>query len=323
MSKKTASRKGKKMRKFSFILALVAILGLGFAPTAFAGHNDDCPYYNPNCNEPDEEPGTGDAGNVNTNTNSASGGDSSARAYGGDGGTVFGSGNSSSMAGGGDAGVYGSGNSSSGSSVGPVGNNSGNSDVSIGGRDSFSPDANAYSGVDFEDARFGNSRSGSQAGASADSTQGQQQGQGQMQGQLNLQGQDVSVGTTVGTTVGNDLSQGQSTATDNDQATSVDIDASDRSSTVYEDKRDPVASAAPVFASACSAGVSAQSYGFGGSLASVNPMCDLALAAEMARAVGNDELAYELTIEAAAFARARTNVVRRYGQWIPVLGQLF
>jgi hypothetical protein len=292
------------MRKFSFILALVAILSLGFAPTAFAGHNNECPPNNPNCNiEDPDEPGTG---NVNTNTNNVGGGDASARAYGGDGGAVFGSGNSSSVAGGGDAGVYGS----------------GNSDVSFG-HGSLSPDASAYSGVDFEDARFGNSRSGSQAGASADSTNvldnTQGQGQGQMQGQLNLQGQDVSVGTTVG----NDLSQGQSTATDNDQETQIAIDASDHRSTVIEDKRDPVASAAPVFASACSAGVSAQSYGFGGSLASVNPMCDLALAAEMARAVGNDELAKELTLEAAAFARARTNIVRRYGQWIPVLGQLF
>lgn len=106
-----------------------------------------------------------------------------------------------------------------------------------------------------------------------------------------------------------------------EQATTIDF--SDRSVTRIEAADIPVASAAPVFASACSAGVSGQSMGFGGSLATTNPMCDMALAAEMARAVGNDELAYELTIEAATFARARTNIVRRFGQWIPFIGQLW
>jgi hypothetical protein len=106
-----------------------------------------------------------------------------------------------------------------------------------------------------------------------------------------------------------------------EQATTIDV--SDRSVTRIEAADIPVASAAPVFASACSAGVSGQSMGFGGSLATTNPMCDMALAAEMARAVGNDELAYELTIEAATFARARTNIVRRFGQWIPFVGSLW
>jgi hypothetical protein len=106
-----------------------------------------------------------------------------------------------------------------------------------------------------------------------------------------------------------------------EQATTIDV--SDRSVTRIEVADIPVASAAPVFASACSAGVSGQSMGFGGSLATTNPMCDMALAAEMARAVGNDELAYELTMEAATFARARTNIVRRFGQWIPFVGSLW
>ena len=120
---------------------------------------------------------------------------------------------------------------------------------------------------------------------------------------------------------GQQQKQSQDTAQANAQNTT--IDASDRSVQRIEAKSIPVASAAPVFASACSAGVSAQTMGFGGSLASTNPMCDLALAAEMARSVGNNELAYELSMEAATFARARTNVVRRFGQWIPFIGQLW
>lgn len=106
-----------------------------------------------------------------------------------------------------------------------------------------------------------------------------------------------------------------------EQATTIEV--SDRSVTTIKSSKIPVASAAPVFASACSAGVSGQGMGFGGSLATTNPMCDMALAAEMARAVGEDELARELTLEAARFARARTNIVRRWGQWIPFVGQLW
>jgi hypothetical protein len=190
-----------------------------------------------------------------------------------------------------DSGVFGSGNSRVG--VGPVGNNSGNSHTDVNNRNSNA----AFSGVDFEDATFGNSSN------SNSNTLGQQQGQiqGQKQGQINAQGQD----------------------TDQANKQTTKIDASDRSVTTIEASDIPVASAAPVFASACSAGVSGQSMGFGGSLATTNPMCDMALAAEMARAVGNDELAYELTLEAARFARARTNVVRRFGQWIPFVGSLW
>ena len=114
-------------------------------------------------------------------------------------------------------------------------------------------------------------------------------------------------------------------ATDNDQSTNVDVDARNlsTSTTVVEDRKDPVASAAPVFASACSAGISAQSYGFGGALANTNPMCDLALAVELAIKADNFELARELVDRAARFAWHRTNPIRMFGQWVPFIGQLF
>jgi hypothetical protein len=153
------------------------------------------------------------------------------------------------------AGVFDSGNSASTSSVG---------------------DTSAFSGVDFENARLGNSHNANRL----------------------------------------------STDTDNDQSTDVSIDASDRSTTIVEDRKDPVASSAPVFASACSAGISAQSYGFGGALANTNPMCDLALAVELAIKVENFDLARKLVDRAARFAWHRTNPMRMWGQWIPFIGQL-
>jgi len=183
------------------------------------------------------------------------------------------------------SGVFGSGNSKSTAINGP---NTAVTGPSIS-------DASAFSGVDFEDASFGNSRNEN----TLVGKQSQHQGQSQNQGQV--------------------------TDTDqkNKQETDLSVDASDRSTTLVQDTRDPVASAAPVFASACSAGVSAQSYGFGGALASTNPMCDLALAVELALKVGNTELANELTERAASFSKNRTNPVRVYGQWIPFFGQLF
>ncbi len=103
----------------------------------------------------------------------------------------------------------------------------------------------------------------------------------------------------------------------------VQIDSSDQSTTTYKERKNPVASAAPVFATACSSGVSAQTMGFGGSLASTNPMCDLALAAEMARAGGDEELSRELMLRAAKYARARSNVMRRWSQYLPIIGNIY
>lgn len=268
------------MRNFG--IALIAAVALCVASPALAGFGS-----------------TDNSTNVTNTANGGNGGNARAGARAGA--------NANSRASGGDARAQG-GNSR----VGPVGNNSGNSRNSNANRNSNDSSARvgnvgAYSGVDFDDARIGNSRNtndlsnrnrnsvDTSTSTSTSTQQGQQQGQ--IQGQL--QGQQFTDSSAVTVT-----------------------DSSDNS-TFVEAADIPVASAAPVFASACSAGVSGQSMGFGGSLATTNPMCDMALAAEMARAVGNDELAYELTMEAATFARARTNIVRRFGQWIPFVGSLW
>jgi len=146
---------------------------------------------------------------------------------------------------------------------------------------------NATAGVSLGSSTFGNSR----VRSSNRQGQGQQQGQQQDSSQANAQ--------------------------------NTNIDVSDRSSYSYKERKQPVASAAPVFATACSSGVSAQSFGFGGSLASTNPMCDLALAAEMARAGGDEELSQELMQRAAKYARARSNVMRRWSQYLPIIGNIY
>ena len=231
------------------LLILIAVVSVGMflaAPSLANNVGTHCVQFgddHPGCgggggggdDDDDDNGGSGDPGVFGDNTNTNTN-------------TAFGLG----IAG---AGVFDSGNSSSAS-----------------GATAVSGPSSAYSGVDFEDASFGNS--------------------------------DV--------------------ATDNDQSTNVDVDARNQSTstTLVEDRKDPVASAAPVFASACSAGISAQSYGFGGALANTNPMCDLALAVELAIKVDNFELARELVDRAARFARHRTNPIRMYGQWIPFLGQL-
>lgn len=260
------------------LIAMLAIAGMFLAGPAFADDDDDDgPGNGPPCFITGTcggggGGGVGDITNRNTNDNSARATGGDATAFGGDGGDGFGLG----VAG---AGVFDSGNSSSTSGATALSGPS----TAISGPSV----ADAYSGVDFEDATFGNSRNSNSISGSLSGSQ------------------DTSVDA------------------DNDVSTDVDIDASDRSTTIVEDRKDPVASAAPVFASACSAGVSAQSYGFGGALANTNPMCDLALAVELAIKVDNFELARELTDRAATFARHRTNPVRMYGQWIPFLGQLF
>lgn len=124
-------------------------------------------------------------------------------------------------------------------------------------------------------------------------------------------------------TGGNATATGGSSSLGDASFGNVRIDSSDQSSYTYKERKQPVASAAPVFATACSSGVSAQSFGFGGSLASTNPMCDLALAAEMARAGGDEELSRELMLRAAKYARARSNVMRRWSQYLPIIGNIY
>jgi hypothetical protein len=157
-------------------------------------------------------------------------------------------------------------------------------------------------------------------GGSAEQDQGQGQLQGQQQGQVGIvSGGDVDTSTTT------DTSTSTSTSTSNEAVGSgneTQVDARDQSTTLYEaQKRNPVMSAAPVFASACSRGASGQGIGMGGAIAFTNEMCDLALAAELAARVGNTELQDMLIERAAKLAMARGNKFRIWLQYIPIIGQ--
>ncbi len=122
--------------------------------------------------------------------------------------------------------------------------------------------------------------------------QGQQQGQigineqGQIQGQIGVneqgqdQGQDQGQSQFGINDQGQDQSQSQGQVgivrdgdVDVDSNDTVNVDASDNS-TYKVDNDFPVNTAAPVFAGNCAQGVSAQTMGFGGSVASGNPVCD-------------------------------------------------
>jgi hypothetical protein len=271
------------MRKFCTILALVAILGLGFAPMAFAGHNDGCPPYNPNCNQ---DEGGGDGGGGNTI------GDIDAR--GGDGGSVFGSGNSSSLAGGGDAGVYGSGNSDNTNrnlNDSTFGNSAAGAAILGSGNSGSSSSIGDVGNGILRGSEFGNSSSDSAASAEQGQQQGQMQGLVGIQGQLGILDNEVDVSnvldngneisTMTGTSTYNSSSTDTATSTDQNQTSvgEVDVDSHDSvvvegDETVYEAARFPVNTAAPVFAGNCAQGVSAQWMSGGGSIASGNPVCD-------------------------------------------------
>jgi len=218
-------------------------------------------------------------------------------AEGGDGGTVFGSGNSSSRADGGDATSSASGGDAySGSMAGAA--------------------AGAVSGAGVFDS--GNSNSYASSYDTLVNDQGQQQGQ--------QQGQNTAVDQVLSSH--NHSNQDTDVATDNDQATEVNVDASDRSSQTYNniEKRRPVHSAANVYATACSSGVSGQFQGFGGSLAKTNPMCDIGLAIGFARDLGTaegDAMVVELTLRGVEYAKARTNKFKNFCQkYLPFIGNL-
>jgi len=146
------------------------------------------------------------------------------------------------------------------------------------------------------------------------------------------QNQNLSSSNRSGDVTGGDqqLTTVQDTAQANQQRSDTDVDVKvegdqlniEGDTITYEDEKDPVNTAATVFASQCSAGVSAQTFGMGASLGTTNPMCDLALASEMALKVGNEDLAAELALDAAKFARSRANILRRWFNWIPLIGPL-
>jgi hypothetical protein len=271
----------------NFCIALIAAGALCFASPVFANdvgnHCEQFASGHPGCGG--DGGGTGGGGGGTDGTGGAGGGGGA----GGDGGAGgFGGAGGAGGIGQGGEGGFGQGG------AGGIGQG-GAGGIGQGGQGfgGLGGEGGLGGSVSLGESSFGNSR------VRVDGTNQQQQGQ--------QQGQETSQ------------------ATDQANAQTTNIDVSDRSSSsnTYKERKNPVASAAPVFATACSSGVSAQTMGFGGSLASTNPMCDLALAAEMARAGGDEELSQELMQRAAKYARARSNVMRRWSQYLPIIGNIY
>lgn len=160
-------------------------------------------------------------------------------------------------------------------------------------------------------------------GGDAFAAQGQLQGQlqGQQQGLVGIQGQlgildnendlDNSNSTTVSTSTSNTSSNGQDqTAVGSvDSHDSVTVEGDD---IVYEAPDIPVNSAAPVFAGACSQGVSIQTQSFGGSAGTTNPVCDYVAVAGGFIAAGDRDDALRILgkAEGAADWRYRFSQIR-------------
>lgn len=158
-----------------------------------------------------------------------------------------------------------------------------------------------------------------EADASSHSSAYGKQGQSQLgineQGQANFSHTDTETST--------EQSQSNSnSATGSGNVTKVD--ARDQSSTVYEaQERNPVSSAAPVSATACSSGLSAQGVDLGGAVAVTNVYCNLALTAEVAAAQGKTDVAGEMVDLMAELARADAKGVggfRSFLRGMPILG---
>jgi hypothetical protein len=279
------------MNRFVLLAAMVVALSFAFATPAFAGPCDNphppswCPQP-----EPEPEPTTGGGSNTNTNTNTATGGSA-------DVGNGFGnfSPSSTSLAG---AGVFGSGNSSSDSSakVGDITNKAFGGD---GG------DANQAQGI-FDS---GNASQG----------QGQQQGLVGIQGQLGILDNTNDLDNSNHTKVDTDTSTSTKTNQGQDQTAvgKVKVDSHDEltiegDDIVYEAPDIPVNSAAPVFAGACSQGVSIQTQSFGGSAGTTNPVCDYVAVAGGFIAAGDrdDALRVLHKAEGAADWRYRFSQIR-------------
>ncbi|MBD3261605.1 MAG: hypothetical protein GF334_07990 [Candidatus Altiarchaeales archaeon] len=123
----------------------------------------------------------------------------------------------------------------------------------------------------------------------------------------------VSTSTTTSTSQGQDQGQGQEQTSVGEVAVSSDDDVSVEGDNVeYEAPDIPVNSAAPVFAGACSQGVSVQTSTFGGSAGTGNPVCDyVAVAGGMVAAGERDEAVRVLgKAEKAADFRFRIGVLR-------------
>jgi hypothetical protein len=144
--------------------------------------------------------------------------------------------------------VPGNTNTNTNTATGGAGGDGGNASVFGSGNSASHSGSSSTSGVDFGSRNdFGGDGGDASLGAFNDFGGSSDQDQGQLQGQQ----------------------QGQAQGQDND----VDVSISDNS--VHSIDNDfPVNTAAPVFAGNCSQGVSGQTMGFGGSVASGNPVCD-------------------------------------------------
>lgn len=133
--------------------------------------------------------------------------------------------------------------------------------------------------------------------------QGQQQGLIGIQGQLGILDNEVDNANNQSQT-----SVGEVKVQDNSE-TSLTVEGDD---VVYEAPDIPVNSAAPVFAGACSQGVSVQTHSFGGSAGTTNPVCDyVAVAGGFVAAGERDEAVRVLgKAEGAADWRYRLSQIR-------------
>ncbi len=293
------------MRNFVLFAATVAALFLA-APAAFADNNClgfSCDQENNTTNNVDNSVGPVVTDNFSPSA-TAAGGYSDAHAVG-------------------SAALYESGNSN----VGPVGNNSGNSENRNRNlNDSTFGNAAALSGAGVFDS--GNSRSNSDSNARVgDISNRAQGGDGgsarATQGQIGIQGQlgildnenaldnsnNTNTSTATSTRQGQDQDQ---TAVGNvDSHDSVSVEGDD---VVYEAPDIPVNSAAPVFAGACSQGVSVQTQSFGGSAGTTNPVCDYVAVAGGFIAGGDRDQAMRVLgkAEKAADFRYRFSQVRSF-----------
>ena len=175
--------------------------------------------------------------------------------------------------------------------------------IGINANDTRDYNTNVVGGAKVDDSGNSNVEVGNGFGnlspsASARNEQDQDQDQGQAQGQ----------------------DQGQAQSSKQGQFGYVKVDSHD----IHEaQERNPVSSAAPVSASACASGVSAQGVDLGAAVAQVNVYCNLALTAEVARANGNTEAAnrmVELMAELAERDARGIGGFRSFVRGLPVLG---
>jgi hypothetical protein len=159
------------------------------------------------------------------------------------------------------------------------------------------------------------------SGNSASSSSASATGGNATQGQIGIQGQlgildnentldnSTSVGTSTSTSTSSSNGQDQTSVGSVDSHDSLTVEGDD---IVYEAPDIPVNSAAPVFAGACSQGVSVQTQSFGGSAGTTNPVCDYVAVAGGFIAAGDRDDALRVLVKAedAADWRYRFSQIR-------------